>query len=299
MPVTLPRLPEDLERKILEIVAFEDHASIPTLLPVAKRTLSWLEPVLYRVLVLLDDPRTISRVRDLIARKQDSLWRDGPRHLFMAIKSSPDDANALLSKCSNVEDLVVYCDRTQPRRFLPHLQVMPLRRLSIDMADMFGSRAAMDLRSAAFTGLTYLLLMDDLLQDVPEEDQDVFRPDDEVPEDHWITKIAHLPCLTHLAFVEEVPREMLDTVLKRSSTLQVLVNLRLDLRRMPVQSLHRRLRIEDERFVIMPFVTWAEDWEAGARTGKDFWASADEFIAAKRRKEIDAGTYWTDDDMMV
>ncbi|KAJ7453335.1 hypothetical protein B0H11DRAFT_2071829 [Mycena galericulata] len=285
-----PRLPEDLERQILEIAAFQDPTTVPTLLRVAKRTLLWLEPLLYRVLILFDEMSTITFLRDRLARKPDHIWRDGPRHLFMAIESVPDDVEAALAKCTGLQDLILYCDPAEPRRYLPHLEAMKLRHLGVNMEYLFGCHAAVDLRGAAFASLTHLFLLDDFHGPAEGVATEAER---------WAAQIVLLTCLTHLAFVGDVPREILGTVLERCKTLQVVVSLRPPLRRMTVQSLHSKLRLEDERFVIMLFSTFAEDWQEGARGGADFWARADEFVAAKRRREIDAAKYWTDDDMTI
>lgn len=136
--------------------------------------------------------------------------------------------------------------------------------------------------------------------------------------DRWSTQTSHLPHLTHLDFVGSVPREILYAVLERFQTQQIVANLHLPLGRMTAQSLHRKLQVEDARFFIMPFFTFPEDWEEGARDGADFWVRADEFVEAKRRGEVDgaclviywvapagahpfwgfiAAKFWTDDDM--
>ncbi|KAJ7430451.1 hypothetical protein B0H11DRAFT_2135846, partial [Mycena galericulata] len=206
LPDTPPRLPEDLEREIFEIVAFQHPETIPTLVRIARRTIPWLEPLLYRVLVLLDDAATV-RIQDRIERKPAELWRDGPRHLFLSAQSDPEFARNLLSKCTGLEDLMLFCDADRPREFLPALDAMRLRRLGVDMSHLFGGHAKMDLRGPAFAGLTHLLLMD-----IHFSDADVCS-----------TQLSFLPSLTHLALIEYVSRELMLAVLDRYAVLRVLV----------------------------------------------------------------------------
>ncbi|KAJ7486871.1 hypothetical protein FB451DRAFT_1535027 [Mycena latifolia] len=279
-PATFPRLPEDLERMIFELVAWEDPKTVPALVRVAKRTLFWLEPLLYRVLVLRDDPTAIARIHDLLAQKSDSLWRNGPRHLFLGLAiASPATTDALLRKCTAIYDLLLYCGPAPSQNFLPQLAALPLRRLAIDMHHLFSNLPALDVRPPAFAHLTHLLLID-ILYSAP------------AAAEPWAAQLARLPRLTHLAFLATAehtvqPRALLRAVLTQCAGLRVLVALHAEHRKMSAQKLHRKLRVADERFVVVPFVTLAEDWEMGARGGADFWARADAFIDAKARGEID------------
>ncbi|KAJ7124232.1 hypothetical protein C8R44DRAFT_783205 [Mycena epipterygia] len=284
-----PRLPEDLEREIFEITAFQDPASLPQLLRVARRTLLWLEPHLYGVIVILDDTSMLTRMRDRIKRKPAAVWRDGPRHLFLCIHSDAAFAAEILTKCTSLENLMLYCDPEQPRQFLPQLEAMPrLRRLGIDMHDFFGptigSPGGIDLSGPAFAGLTHLLLMDSELDAVVEV---------------WCTQLALLPRLTHLALVDDAPGATITAILARFPALHVLVSLRQDFRRYTLESLVRRMGIVDVRFVCLFFMSFTDDWETGARGGEDFWVRADSFVAAKRRGEIEATTYWLGDDPLI
>ncbi|KAJ6569164.1 hypothetical protein B0H19DRAFT_1134765 [Mycena capillaripes] len=278
-PVGPPRLPEDLERQIFEIAALENSSSIPTLLRVAKRT-------------------HICRcytVWERLCRKSIS-W-DFVRHLFMRFKGVTVAVDLVLSKCTGVQDLVFDCGPSQPRQFLPHLGVMQLRRLGIHMEHMFGTLETMDLRDRVFASLTHLLILDfdkDASPGVPGTTVEL-----------WAPQLALLPRLTHITFVGSVPAAILHSVLKECTALQVLVSLRKWMRyrvyppqTTPVLTLHRQLRVEDVRFVFIPFESLSESWEVGARGGEDFWVCADKFVAAKRRGEIAEGKYWTEDEML-
>ncbi|KAJ7133162.1 hypothetical protein C8R44DRAFT_977445 [Mycena epipterygia] len=286
-PSVEPRLPEDLERRILEIAAFQSPMEIPTLLRIARRTLLWFEPLLYRVLVV--SGHITLMLRDRLKKKEAQLWRDGPRHLFLSggtMYLDPDVAEGLLSKCTALEDLVLDSDPARPRQFLPQLEAMQLSRFSVDMGDFFGGYKTMDMRGPAFVNLTHLLLMD---PDLGEE----------ADAEMWSKQLALLPVLTHVAFREDAPRHIMLAVLARCPVLRVLVNVRREFYwHFTVEIFARRLRIEDARFVVLRLPPLAEDWTKGAWGGTDFWVRADNFVEAKRRGEIEATKYW-DDDMVL
>ncbi|KAJ7921028.1 hypothetical protein B0H13DRAFT_2318784 [Mycena leptocephala] len=58
VPFIDPRFPRELERIIFEIAAHAHTTSIPTLLLAAVRVKDWLEPLLYRVVLVCATPPT-------------------------------------------------------------------------------------------------------------------------------------------------------------------------------------------------------------------------------------------------
>ncbi|KAJ7116857.1 hypothetical protein C8R44DRAFT_983250 [Mycena epipterygia] len=260
------RLPEDLERRILEIAAFLCPMEIATLLCIARRTLLRFEPLLYRVLVVSGYITLI--LRDRLKKKEAKLWRDPPRHLFLSrgtMHLDPEFAERLLSKCTALEDLVLDSDPARPCQFLPQLESMQLLRLAVDMGNIFGGYKTMDLRGPALVHLTHLLLMD---PDLGEE----------ADAERWSEQLALLPVLTHVAFREGAPRHIMLAVLARCPALRVLVN-----------AVHRGRAVRGSTAPL------AEDWTKGAWGGADFRVRADEFVEAKRRGEIEATKYWNYD----
>ncbi|KAJ7073189.1 hypothetical protein C8F01DRAFT_1106414 [Mycena amicta] len=314
-----PRLPEDLEREIFLLAASDaargtldqnwgvfqtgwsepTRTSIPALMRVAKRTHLWLEPLLYRVLVLLDYTDNAKFIKDRLKNKPPHIWRDGPRYLFLALgDESPNVAvmKELLGKCTGIQDLNFYPPDDHPRAFLPLLDAMKsLRILSTELQALFDdSIHSIDLSRPAFAGLTHLMLFDDL-QGCSEADGQ-----------HLAPQLALLPHLTNLALVGSVPQHVVLAILSTSddtnTPLRVLVNRRQDLRRWTVQTLYERelSAVQDVRFVIMPFGVWVGEWEDAARGMKvPFWVEAERFVEWKRRKEIPAERFWTDEDMTV
>ncbi|KAJ7932124.1 hypothetical protein B0H13DRAFT_810119 [Mycena leptocephala] len=304
-----PRLPEDLEREIFLLAASDtacgssldqnwgapSRTSIPTLMRVAKRTHRWLEPVLYRILLLLDYPDNTKFIQDRLKNKPPHIWRDGPRYLFLALgDESPNVAvmKELLEKCTGIRDLNFNPPDDHPRLFLPQLDAMTgLRSLSTELQALFDdSILSINLSRPAFAGLTHLMLFDDLPACSEADGQ------------HLAQQLALVPQLTNLALVGSVPQHTVLAILSacEDTRLRILVNRRQDLCQWTVQMLYERelSDIQDARFVIMPF--GVGEWEDAARGMKDdFWAEAERFVDGKRRKQFPAERFWTDEDMTV
>ncbi|KAF7377257.1 hypothetical protein MSAN_00146000 [Mycena sanguinolenta] len=102
-PVTLPA---DLERTIFEITAFAAPECIPRLVLVAWRVKIWLEPILYRTLVIEGKRHNLIPFLDTLASKPAAFFADSTRHLFMD-DFDPSAMRAILSACSQVENLWV------------------------------------------------------------------------------------------------------------------------------------------------------------------------------------------------
>ncbi|KAJ7056093.1 hypothetical protein C8F01DRAFT_1156800 [Mycena amicta] len=289
-----PRLPEDLEREIFLLTASEDARSIPTLVRVAKRTQLWLEPLLYRVLVLLEYSDGLEFIEDRLRRKPDSVWRNGPCHVYLALgdeKRSVSAVENLLGKCVGVEDLSFHPPADQPKRFLAQLDGMTNpNRLHTELQKLFdGSLSSIDLQRPAFSHLSHLMLFDELAH-CTESDAA-----------HLTQQLSLLPSITHLALAGRIPKSLVLSLLALSSVV-IFVSLRQDTRLLTVQRMYDRelSGVNDLRFVIMPLGIWLGDWEKAARGAKeDFWVGAERFVEGKRRGEIDADKYWTDDEMTV
>ncbi|KAF8169187.1 hypothetical protein K438DRAFT_1983499 [Mycena galopus ATCC 62051] len=158
-------------------------------------------------------------------------------------------------------------------KLLPALShLTQLCRWDGKLASQFGGHSAIDLSISAFRTLTHMDIWDGI-----EADNAVICPG-----------LAALPCLTHLCLNHRqynrlyghvvVPR-----ILAQCQHLQVLVS-------MPsptgAKTLAKNLPTADIRFVVSFGRSYWKDWEVGARGGTNFWATADEFVARKRRDEI-------------
>ncbi|KAJ7758358.1 hypothetical protein B0H16DRAFT_1535925 [Mycena metata] len=274
-----PRLPPDLERSVFEAAASSPSGMLNLML-VAWRVKVWIEPLLYRVIFLSTYPSedhpvldglpvfTVDVLRGLIAVRGPAFFQGVVHHLFLDGASDiPDrDVPTILEACRHVTNLHA--------RFgygpLPSLDEMPrLQRLAIDTRPLFGRKAAVDFSRALFRNLTHL----ELLGNTYHESSTL--------------EFHNIPHLTHIAFNSSV-----DTGLQN--------RLRTDTRLLCIVYLasheghvnDKWALLDDSRFVrIVQETNYWLDWVRGARSGKDYWAAADEFIAARRAGKIDQPPY--------
>ncbi|KAF8169160.1 hypothetical protein K438DRAFT_1774409 [Mycena galopus ATCC 62051] len=282
-------LPLELEREIFEITALSDSGTIPSLLRVACRVLKWIEPLLYRVLVIDGSPRDLACHRAFLLKP--NVVTTGVRHISMMCSIDgfwPEkDMRALLRLCGPRLLSLVGQQRLDLRLdILPALSdLSQLRRWAGDLASLFGGHpAAIDFSISAFRNLTHM----DIWSGIGTDDAVV------------CSGLAALPCLTHLCIHESQRhlRAFFPRILSQCLHLQVLVS-------KPNTTIARFLAMDrpttdpslaivqpttDVRFVVCICITpqFLKDWEDGARGGTDFWAAADNFVARKRRSEIEA-----------
>ncbi|KAJ7137585.1 hypothetical protein C8R43DRAFT_1238862 [Mycena crocata] len=109
-------LPLDLERHIFELCAHWRPVSIPTLMLVAWRVKVWVEPILYRTLLVTNDdpiagyPRfTAERVRSVLESRAPTFLRSCVRNVYL---DDVGDATMelVLSQCTGVENLWIRHD---------------------------------------------------------------------------------------------------------------------------------------------------------------------------------------------
>ncbi|KAJ7321089.1 hypothetical protein DFH08DRAFT_889920 [Mycena albidolilacea] len=115
-PPSNPRVPADMEREIFEIAALARPTAIPILMLVAKRVKDWVEPLLYRVLVIfiyyrqemrgfpVITPEILQRV---VATQPPQFLQNHVKHLFLKdLRSS--ELETILAACSGVTNLYSY-----------------------------------------------------------------------------------------------------------------------------------------------------------------------------------------------
>ncbi|KAJ7914160.1 hypothetical protein B0H13DRAFT_1873233 [Mycena leptocephala] len=98
------------------------------------------------------------------------------------------------------------------------------------------------------------------------------------------TGLAALPCITHLALDDSSLIRICVGILGAFQSLRALIILK-----GPPASLPSELEVlaADPRFVMCHRPNYANDWQIGALTGRDYWARTDEFIAKRISGEID------------
>ncbi|KAJ7920295.1 hypothetical protein B0H13DRAFT_1987305 [Mycena leptocephala] len=238
-------LPPELERELFETAAMMYPEEIPTLLRVARRILTWIKPLLYRVAYMQNANPGLVRAL-LKPTKPPEFFHKAVRHL--ALESghfSREDARRVLRLCKGVINLA--CDQsfTDPE-LLPILAEMRVQRLSLSLTLLVGEPC---LKHPLFASITLLDLFDIGGETVAK----------------ICAQIPTLPALTHLSVDFETPRPVLMRLLEESSIPHVY----------------------DVRFVIGQYHNYWASWEACAKGLPNLWSLGDDFVARKRRGEIE------------
>ncbi|KAJ7768797.1 hypothetical protein B0H16DRAFT_271478 [Mycena metata] len=270
---TVALLPPELEREIFEETALMHKAAIPNLILVARRVLVWIEPLLYRVVCVGRPPLKLAPAI-LTSAKPPVFFHNAVRHLALlgpgTLTSKKDDL-LLLELCRGVVSFGS-TNRNVSGAVLTRLEHMDLRQLSVCVSLLFDG-AAVDFTHPIFRSLTHFHMFDTVQGGAME----------------LLPFIPTLPALTHLTLHFSIPKDDLIEVLARSPRLQILLVLWLS------EALHlraRALHVYDVRFVTGVCGRYWETWEAGARGLPDFWSLGADFVARKRRGEIEATCHW-------
>ncbi|KAJ7768792.1 hypothetical protein B0H16DRAFT_1411408 [Mycena metata] len=262
---TVAFLPPELEREIFEETALMHKAAIPNLILVARRVL----PLLYRVVCVGRPPLKLAPAI-LTSAKPPVFFYNAVRHLALlepntTSKSKKDDPR-LLELCRGVVSFGAY-NKNVSGAALARVEHMDLRRLSLCVSLLF-DRRAVDFTHPIFRSLTHLDMFDSVQDGVME----------------LLPFIPTLPALTHLTLGSSIPRGDALEVLARSLRLQLLLVLWLN------KELHLPARVPhvyDVRFVTGVHGRYWETWEARARGLPDLWSLGADFVARKRRGEIE------------
>ncbi|KAJ7807456.1 hypothetical protein B0H13DRAFT_2153713 [Mycena leptocephala] len=229
-----PVLPPDLERELFETAAMMYPQEIPTLLRVARRVLSWIEPLLYRV-----------------STRSPEFFHKAVRHLGLKYISR-EEARRILRLCKGIVDLALEQSLVDPD-LIPILAEMRVQWLAVSLTSLFGEAHVPDLKHSLFASITHL---------------DVFDNDAETV-GKVCAQIPTLPALTHLSVHFGTPRPVLMRVLKQSPRLELLLIMWSAFYVNPYQAA-RIPHVYDVRFVIGQYSDyWAKcywaHWEACAK----------------------------------
>ncbi|KAJ6592439.1 hypothetical protein B0H19DRAFT_1087834 [Mycena capillaripes] len=275
-------LPLDLEREIFQTAAVTHPKTIPALLRVCHRVHAWVEPLLYRVLIITDQNSDVP-LRSAVESKPATFLQSAVRHVFFITswegqptgtrKLDSDDMNDLLFKCSGTINLMIDFNILHKMR-LQRLDVMVPQ---VPHAALEWARGALMHPSLSF--ITHLSL---------GEATASHRYAWEV----W-GHLASLPALTHLALTEDLSRALLSQVLAECRRLLVAVTtFYSEEAQEKAIAFARDLTIRDPRVVVAMIADYTKDWETGARGGVDYWDRAEVFIDRKRRGEIENDCYF-------
>ncbi|KAJ7241585.1 hypothetical protein C8J57DRAFT_1368910 [Mycena rebaudengoi] len=257
-----PSIPLELEREIFEIAATHHPETMPTLLLVAQRVLQWIEPLLYRTLVVGGRTLVLGRItaRRLdpanLLHLQPAKWKH-VQHLLAL--DSHSDLLPVLPLCVRFERLGL---RSEDPSMLTALEAMPLALQHLAFIKC-STLDAIDPSRPLYRTLTHL---------------DMFAGTEGRPLDF---QFAQLPALAHLGMHGD-----------RSAScprLHVLVSKIWFWSSWNRMQAHQPIDV-DLRFVMMftqaGLHNSVQDWALGAQGGKDFWARAELFIDKRRRGEI-------------
>ncbi|KAJ7440606.1 hypothetical protein FB451DRAFT_1058754 [Mycena latifolia] len=277
-------LPLELEKEIFEYAARSNPKGMPTLIIVARRVKTWIEPLLYRVVCVSESyrmlqpgrPRITSRAcLKMLALRPATFIHDHVQHLSLTSDlTSPSHAHRLAA-FSGIANLALFNGNPSPQ-FLPIMAAMPLRRLSTELASLFPS-TGIDFDHPIFSQLTHLDLLNTNVSD------------------EWAVGLGRLPCLTHLSFNwvhgSRHPAPAFDAVLLHCSFLQVLILNVAHQNNIVDLTEEYTSFAEDPRLVLMVLEDAMSDWELGADGGADYWVRAERFVKKRESGAIKGESY--------
>ncbi|KAF7368048.1 hypothetical protein MSAN_00870700 [Mycena sanguinolenta] len=269
-----PRLPPELERKVFKIAGLARPTGIPALMPVARRVKGWVEPLLYRVVLLAD--ASMNELHNLALpivtvdalEKRPHTCLQHVRSLFINGKLVGENKleNWLLA-CTGVTNL--YAQFLCTPKILPSLSGFTnIRYLTIDFRALCGPTVPLPL----FLTVTHLELLDFTNECKGKS------------ADRLCQNLSFIPCLTHIAF-----NMYLDTLASHAAVcamaqLQCIVFLSI------WESFDGSPLLDDSRFVCIKDdseLGYYSDWLYGVVFGEDYWTFAEAFLAARRAGTID------------
>ncbi|KAK7058128.1 hypothetical protein R3P38DRAFT_2844480 [Favolaschia claudopus] len=273
-----PFFPPELEREIFETAAIADEASIPILLRVCHRVRSWVEPLLYRVLIIYNekDPYLLA-----LRSKSTGFKRNAVRHVFVDYDEPQMTPGVIdvLSEFSGIESLVI--DGYQEGNPPSSLDTLRPRRLSLWVPADASPWAQWALPRPLFSSVTHLELYRG-------------RTDERTSWEYWNT-LASLPALTHLCLVQSLAADILPEIMQHCSQLQLaIVAFWNQSFSDEAVSFAHNLPVTDLRVVVMVPESIQDTWLKSIRGEPDFWKRAEAFVAQKRRREIESTSYFLD-----
>ncbi|KAJ7156392.1 hypothetical protein C8R46DRAFT_430966 [Mycena filopes] len=274
-----PRVPLDLEREIFELAALVHPTSIPSLILVAGRVQKWVEPLLYRVVIICLAPArailgypvfTPTVLCRQIANKPVEFFRRAVKELYIEDCARQSELQIILTACNGARNFYALFPPE------PHLTTIRnfdcVRHLSIDITALFQGLADDAALSPVFHNVTHLRLQDIDFQ--AHRYKSRLAP-----------FLARLPRLTHVAFEWVLGTAFPHTALSANMQLECIIYL--DMTAYRRDYLFGSIK-HDSRFVHMELRTDdRRHWLRAVYMGEDFWTVANEFIAARRAGTAD------------
>ncbi|KAJ6452920.1 hypothetical protein C8R45DRAFT_1193285 [Mycena sanguinolenta] len=277
-----PFLPPELEHAVFELAALTHPKIMPILMLVAHRVKTWVEPLLYRVVVVMSvlpfgEPvsypvLSAGLLLDIIRTKPPEFLQNFVQHLFLNTRIKRNELSAVFTACSHVTNLLDYSygsPRNPTFGQLPHL-----RRLTLALEDFLACYTMEHIHST-LGRITHLELFNTW------DNRNLAR----------LTRCLRLvPALTHIALRSVAHDVPLQTALCAARNIHCIVFLEV-----PVGDRVKLVTNElalDPRFVCFDWGgAFLEDWPYGMGTGEHCWAFAETFIAARQAGRVDRSRY--------
>ncbi|KAJ7059691.1 hypothetical protein C8F01DRAFT_1295743 [Mycena amicta] len=257
-----PRLPLDLEREIFELTAHLYPETRPRLLLVARRVRCWLEPLLYKTLVV-DGLHEAHRIVSLATTKPPGFFAGITRRLVLSADSHTP--TQILALCKGVTHLAIEDDilREQWQCIHPFFfSLEHVQRLAFAAREL----RTFDPTAPVFSHLTHLTLLDCSYDKLPPF-------------------VSALPSLTHLALFHPPTCSIVQDLLADCPHLRLMVLIAPSRHWAVVAagSTPRPRTLTDERLVICV----SKDWKEGVGEGYTYWDVAEIFLRDKQRGAVD------------
>ncbi|KAJ6454201.1 hypothetical protein C8R45DRAFT_1222953 [Mycena sanguinolenta] len=272
--------PLELEREIFEATAMLFPAFIPKLLLVCHRVHVWIEPLLYRVLVISPDSLHSTLLNSVESKAP--LLQTAVRHLLIQGYHPAAKYRALVTACLSVVNLSI--DGEIDVAILKGLDKMRLRTLAFTIPEMFFTPDFDGFAHPLFMSITHL----DLYHGSETEEHQF----------DWETwsGLASIPGLTHLALSHRIASGILSRVVVECRHLTVAIVAIYSWEQELAAPFAGNLGFADARVVVLvPGEPYNVEWEVGARGGDDYWARAETFVNRKRAREIESNCYLLDE----
>ncbi|KAJ6555991.1 hypothetical protein B0H19DRAFT_1151712 [Mycena capillaripes] len=282
--ISEPLLPPELECMIFEEAALAQRTIIPTLMLVAKRVKDWVEPLLYRVIMLWSTGEgafgfpafTVPILLKILEKKPQEFFQNFVKHLFLQGRFEFSDLETIFTACNRATNIYdYYVLNSHSIGVLGGLNY--LRHLSIPLGTF------LDLcthQTPSLHTITHLQLLSTY---------------DKPGMERVASLLPLLPRLTHIAFNSIAHHHGLQAALQANVDLQcILFLISAGYQEEEIQDTDKI--VADSRFVCLDQETSSRsDWLRGADSGEDFWALANEFIAARRQGKVDRAWYTISD----
>ncbi|KAF7378323.1 hypothetical protein MSAN_00258300 [Mycena sanguinolenta] len=264
--------PVEIEREIFEIAAIHHPECIPTFLQVCRRVHTWLEPILYRVLVI----RTAwehQHVPPAIRSKTLAFLQNSVQHVLLNLfwsnempSQEMDTYKTLFENCPGIKDVSLHMNPGPGLIF--SLNKLRPQKLALPVPPISCTWGLASFTHPFFSSVTHLRLTQLCAYRSFEDENDLSR-------------VTSLPALTHLALSPSIAKDILSRVVAAECPRLVIIVVVAFIREFAVSFVDKLTTI-DPRVLVMAMESHESDWRRGAWRGDDCWVRAAAFLEKRR-----------------